>query len=141
MNLDMNSFTGQLKNVWKEISFSHKFIMISLTLSFLIGIVGVMQWARKPDFGLLYGELSPKESGEIINHLREANIPYRISGNGTTILVPNDKIYEMRLKFASEGLPHEQTGYELLDKVGFGSSDFIQKINYRRAIQGTCENN
>ncbi len=136
MNLDMNSFTGQLKHVWKEISFSHKFIMISLTLSFLIGIVGVMQWARKPDFGLLYGELSPKESGEIINHLREANIPYRISGNGTTILVPNDKIYEMRLKFASEGLPHEQTGYELLDKVGFGSSDFIQKINYRRAIQG-----
>ncbi|MBM4055524.1 MAG: flagellar M-ring protein FliF [Planctomycetes bacterium] len=136
MNLDMNSFAGQLKNIWKGISFSHKFIMISLTLAFLIGIVGVTQWARKPDFGLLYGELSPKESGEIIDHLREENIPYKIGGNGTSILIPNDKIYEMRLKFASEGLPHEETGYELLDKVSFGTSDFIQKVNYRRAVQG-----
>ncbi|MCF6149309.1 MAG: flagellar M-ring protein FliF [Candidatus Kuenenia sp.] len=136
MNLDMNSFAGQFKNVWKGISFSHKFIMISITLAFLIGIAGVTQWARKPDFGLLYGELSPKESGEIINHLREVNIPYKISGNGTMILIPSDKIYEMRLKFAGEGLPREETGYELLDKVGFGTSDFIQKVNYRRAVQG-----
>jgi len=136
MDLNMKNFTEQFKNIWSEISFSHKFIMISITLAFLAGIIGVTQWARKPDFGLLYGDLSPKASSEIINQLKEENISYKISGNGSMILVPRDKIYELRLRFAGEGLPHEETGYELLDKVSFGTSDFIQKINYRRALQG-----
>jgi flagellar M-ring protein FliF len=85
---------------------------------------------------LLYGELNPKESGEIIELLKDESVPYQISGNGSALLIPTEKIYEMRLRLASKGLPREESGYELLDKVGFGTSDFIQRVNYRRAIQG-----
>lgn len=125
---------GQFESIWSEISFSHKFIMIMMTIGFIGGIVGVTQWARKPDYGLLYGELSPKESGDIIELLKEENVPYRV--RGSSIMIPSEKVYELRLKLASKGLPREESGYELLDKVSFGTSDFVQKINYRRAVQG-----
>ncbi len=136
MNFELKNIMNQLENIWKGISFSHKFIMIMLTMGFMGGIIGVTNWARKPDFGLLYGELNPKESGEIIELIKEENIPYQIGGNGSSILIPSKKIHELRLKLASKGLPREESGYELLDKVGFGMSDFVQRVNYRRAIQG-----
>ncbi|MDO8141519.1 MAG: flagellar basal-body MS-ring/collar protein FliF, partial [Candidatus Brocadiales bacterium] len=136
MNLDLKNVTGQIGNIWKGISFSHKFIMIMMTMGFIGGIIGVTQWARKPDFALLYGELGPKESGEIVDLLKEENVPFQIRGNGSAIAVPSEKVHEMRLKLAGKGLPREESGYELLDKVGFGTSDFVQRVNYRRAIQG-----
>jgi len=136
MNLDLKNVTGQIGNIWKGISFSHKFIMIMMTMGFVGGIIGVTQWARTPDFALLYGELGPKESGEIVDVLKEENVPFQIRGNGSAIAVPSEKVHEMRLKLAGKGLPREESGYELLDKVGFGTSDFVQRVNYRRAIQG-----
>lgn len=136
MNFDLKKVMDQFGSIWNGISFSHKFIMIMMTLGFMGGVIGVTQWARKPDFGLLYGELNPKESGEIIDFIKEENIPYQIGGSGSTILIPTEKIYETRLRLASKGLPREESGYELLDKVGFGTSDFVQRVNYRRAIQG-----
>ncbi|MDR4509053.1 MAG: flagellar M-ring protein FliF [Candidatus Brocadiaceae bacterium] len=136
MGLDIKNSAGQFTNIWNGISFPQKFIMILLTLSFIGGIVGVTQWARKPDYGLLYGDLDPKESSQIVEKLKEAHIPYKITSNGTMILISNEHVHEMRMKLASEGLPREESGYEILDKVSFGTSDFIQKINYRRAIQG-----
>lgn len=136
MNFDFKNVANQFGTIWNGISFSQKFIMIMLTMGFIGGIIGVTQWARKPDFGLLYGELNPKESGEIIELLKDESVPYQISSNGSALLIPSEKIYEMRLRLASKGLPREESGYELLDKVGFGTSDFIQRVNYRRAIQG-----
>ncbi len=136
MNLDLKNVMGQIGNIWNGISLSHKFIMIMMTMGFIGGIIGVTQWARKPDFALLYGELGPKESGEIVDLLKEDNVPFQIRGNGSAIAVPSEKVHEMRLKLAGKGLPREESGYELLDKVGFGTSDFVQRVNYRRAIQG-----
>ncbi|MBI5307425.1 MAG: flagellar M-ring protein FliF [Planctomycetes bacterium] len=136
MNFDFNKTVGQFGDIWKSISFSHKFIMIMLTMGFIGGLIGVTQWARKPDYGLLYGELGAKESGEVVEFLKEEKIPYQIGRNGTAIMVPGEKVHETRLKLAGKGLPREESGYELLDKVGFGTSDFVQRINYRRAIQG-----
>lgn len=136
MNLDLKNVMGQFGNIWNGISLSHKFIMIMMTMGFIGGIIGVTQWARKPDFALLYGDLGPKESGEIVDLLKEENVPFQIRGNGSAIAVPSEKVHEMRLKLAGKGLPREESGYELLDKVGFGTSDFVQRINYRRAIQG-----
>ena len=136
MNLDLKNVMGQLGNVWNGISLSHKFIMIMMTMGFIGGIIGVTQWARKPDFALLYGDLGPKESGEIVDVLKEENIPFQIRGNGSAIAVSSERVHEMRLKLAGKGLPREESGYELLDKVGFGTSDFVQRVNYRRAIQG-----
>ena len=136
MNLDLKNVMGQIGNIWNGISLSHKFIMIMMTMGFIGGIIGVTQWARKPDFALLYGELGPKESGEIVDLLKEENVSFQIRGNGSAIAVPSEKVHEMRLKLAGKGLPREESGYELLDKVGFGTSDFVQRVNYRRAIQG-----
>ena len=82
MNLDLKNVMGQLGNVWNGISLSHKFIMIMMTMGFIGGIIGVTQWARKPDFALLYGDLGPKESGEIVDLLKEENVSFQIRGTG-----------------------------------------------------------
>ena len=82
MNLDLKNVMGQFGNIWKGISLSHKFIMIMMTMGFIGGIIGVTQWARKPDFVLLYGELGPKESSEIADLLKEENVTFQIRGMG-----------------------------------------------------------
>ena len=110
MNYDFKNVANQFGTIWNGISISQKFIMIMLTMGFIGGIIGVTQWARKPDFGLLYGELNPKESGEIIELLKDESVPYQISSNGSALLIPTEKIYEMRMKLASKGLPREESG-------------------------------
>ena len=82
MNLDLKNVTGQIGNIWKGISFSHKFIMIMMTIGFAGGIIGVTQWARKPDFALLYGDLGPKEGGELAVGLKKKIFLFKSGGMG-----------------------------------------------------------
>ncbi len=79
----------------------------------------------------------PEEAGEIITYLKAQKIPYRISENGTGILVPHDKVYESRLALASQGLPQGGgVGFEVFDNTKIGMTEFVQNVNYQRALQG-----
>ncbi len=69
--------------------------------------------------------------------LKSSKIPYRLTGDGTTILVPDAKVYDIRLTMAKEGIPKGTgVGYEIFDKSEFGTTEFVQKINKKRALQG-----
>jgi flagellar M-ring protein FliF len=105
-------------------------------LGFIAGLFAVTFWVRAPDYGLLYSDLSHKEAGEVVAYLRDNSIPYKVKDNGSTVLVPANKIYEARMTLAENSLPRGEVGFELFDKVKFGMSDLAQKINYRRALQG-----
>ncbi|MBI5491406.1 MAG: flagellar M-ring protein FliF [Deltaproteobacteria bacterium] len=90
---------------------------------------------RAPEYHLLYSQLSPEDSGAVIEKLKEKRIPYTV--DGTTISVPSEKVYETRMELAGAGLPQGGgVGFEIFDKAGFGVTDFVQKINYKRALQG-----
>ena len=72
--------------------------------------------------------------------LRELGVDYRLADNGSTILVPSDKVAEARLQLASAGLPKSgRIGFELFDKTNFGASEFAEQVNYHRAIEGELE--
>jgi len=97
----------------------------------------LMSWARRPDMCLLYSRLSREEAGRIAEKIRDADIPYQLKDGGTTILVPEEKVYSLRLSLASQGMPAgEHAGYKILDDEKIGSSPFSQRVNYVRALEG-----
>ncbi|MFW0927887.1 flagellar basal-body MS-ring/collar protein FliF [Providencia sp. VP23HZSY-1] len=100
-------------------------------------IVALLLWLRSPDYRVLLSNLSAKDGGDIVSQLTQMNVPYQIADNGSAILVPEDKVHELRLKLAQSGLPKGgNTGFELLDKEQFGISQFSEQINYQRALEG-----
>lgn len=132
-----NSLIGQLNNFSKNLSVGKKMALITLVACTLAGCIVVMMWAGRPDFGVLYSNLLPKDAGAILEKLKEQKIPYQISANGNTIQVPRDIIHEKRLDFASEGLPQGSgVGFEIFDNTKLGMTEFVHNVNFQRALQG-----
>lgn len=93
--------------------------------------------ANRTDYRPLFTNLNAEDAGEIVKKLKEAKTPYQITADGKGILIPADKVYEQRLTLASEGLPQGGgIGFEIFDRKNFGMTEFVQKINYQRALQG-----
>jgi flagellar M-ring protein FliF len=111
-------------------------LLLGVAASIAIGI-SLVQWVVKPDFAPLYGELSPSASGDIIRSLETGGIQYRVNNTSGIISVPADKVREMRLKLASEGLPqNDAIGFDMLFKEQeMGISSFVQKARFDRALE------
>jgi flagellar M-ring protein FliF len=93
--------------------------------------------ANKTDYRPLFANLNGEDAGEIVKKLKEQKIPYHLEGDGKAIMVPADKVYDLRLSLASEGLPQGGgVGFEIFDRKNFGVTEFVQKLNYQRALQG-----
>ena len=98
--------------------------------------VGSMMWAQTPDYRVLYGNLADRDGGAVIDALQKQNIPFK-TGDGGTIMVPSNMVYEARLKLASQGLPKGgSVGFELMDSQKFGITQFQENVNYQRALEG-----
>jgi flagellar M-ring protein FliF len=86
---------------------------------------------------LLYGKLGEKEASEVVQVLEEQNIPFQIGAGGSSIYVQSKDVYRVRMDLASKGLPKTGgVGFEIFDRSNFGISDFVQRTNYTRALQG-----
>ncbi|OQY25607.1 MAG: flagellar M-ring protein FliF [Desulfobacteraceae bacterium 4572_35.2] len=106
--------------------------LFSLTLFALI----ILQ-TRQSDYQLLFANLPQSDASSIVVWLKERKIPYELEGGGSSIYVPADKVYETRLELAGSGLPQGGgVGFEIFDKQSLGITDFVQKVNYLRAMQG-----
>ncbi|MDD5286047.1 MAG: flagellar basal-body MS-ring/collar protein FliF [Desulfuromonadaceae bacterium] len=93
--------------------------------------------ANRTDYRPLFTNLTSEDAGEIVKKLKESKTPYQITADGKGVLVPSDKVYELRLTLASEGIPQGGgVGFEIFDRKNFGMTEFIQKLNYQRALQG-----
>lgn len=100
-------------------------------------VVAMVLWAKSPDYRTLYSNLSDQDGGAIVTQLTQMNIPYRFSENGGALEVPADKVHELRLRLAQQGLPKGgAVGFELLDQEKFGISQFSEQVNYQRALEG-----
>ncbi|MBT6049730.1 MAG: flagellar M-ring protein FliF [Candidatus Scalindua sp.] len=132
----MSQITDEFGNIWKGTSFGQRLTFIVVILGFIAGLLAVTHWVRTPDYGLLYSDLGQKEAAEVVSYLKDNDISFKVKDNGSTVLVPSNKIYEARMALAKDSLPRGEAGFELFDKVKFGMSDLAQKVNYRRALQG-----
>ncbi len=92
---------------------------------------------RTADYQLLYGNLAESDASSVVEWLKGQNIPYQLGNSGHNILIPAKNVYEARLSLAAQGLPQGGgVGFEIFDKQSFALTDFVQKVNYSRALQG-----
>lgn len=127
----------QTKILWAGFNWLQQVVFIVLGLATFLTIFGLFYWANRPDFITLYAQLDPSDAAAIVEHLKEANVPYQLSANGTRILVPSSAVHETRLGLANRGLPSQGVvGFEIFDQSKVGVTDFVQKLNYQRALQG-----
>jgi flagellar M-ring protein FliF len=137
MNRNLSKLGVQLGDIWKQLGPSQRVSIFSATLVLVAGLAALAFWSSRSEFSLLYGRLSESESAKVITALDDAKVPYKIGSGGGSILVPADKVYLMRMQLAGRGIPRgEGVGFEIFDKPNFGISDFVQRANYVRAVQG-----
>jgi len=137
MNKNLSQTLRQLAAIWQQLGLNQRISVIMSTVILLAGLGALAFWSSRVDYTLLYGKLDEGEASKVIAALDEAKIPYQISRGGGSILVPADKVYQVRMQMAGKGIPRgEGVGYEIFDKASFGISDFVQRANYARAIQG-----
>jgi flagellar M-ring protein FliF len=135
----MEEIKKNLVALWKGLSAQRK---VSLIASFLLSLAvlgAVVYFASQPKLTLLYGGMAPAEAQKVVEYLESKKITYDVSDGGRTILVPAAQVYSVRLGLASQGIPTMSdggVGFELFDKPTFGMSDFMQRANYYRALQG-----
>lgn len=127
----------KLKDHFAELSLTKKMlVMMGLAGGFAV-IAVLWLWTQKPEFKVVYSNLSPEDAGAIVEKLKEMKVPYEFSGRGSAILVPAEKVHELRLQLANQGLPHGgEVGFEIFDQSALGTTEYAQKLNFRRALQG-----
>jgi len=114
-----------------------RFMIVVSAVLVIAGTALIYSWARHMTYGVLYADLPPDEVGTIVDQLEQMKIPYRLSGGGTTVSIEEGKVGEARVRLAAAGLPSGGTmGYEIFDKSTMGMTEFVQKLNYRRALEG-----
>lgn len=131
-------FLNQIKNVNSKLALWQKTLIIGSVLGVLVGLGFLLvKGSNNKSYAVLYTQMDNAEAGKIVEKLKDKKIDYQLSDNGSTILVDKEKVYDTRISLASEGLPETGTvGFELFDKANLGMSEFVQKLNYRRALEG-----
>lgn len=109
----------------------------------LLGVIAVfaamtfMKWASSPSYSVLFSGLDDADMASVVDKLNADGVPNKLGSNGAAILVPADRVHEVRLDLSAAGLPSGGTvGYELLDKEGITTSEFRQRVDYQRALEG-----
>lgn len=130
----------QIKALIRTLSVRQRWSLVIAAILVATGVYGLARWQRETGFRPLYGPLAAEDASSVVQKLKEEGVPYRLSADGTLITVPQDRIPELRLEMAGAGLPKSgRIGFEIFDKTNFGMSDFAERINYQRALEGELE--
>ncbi|MGD9498025.1 MAG: flagellar basal-body MS-ring/collar protein FliF [Armatimonadota bacterium] len=130
----------RLRQTWDGLERRQQASLAALAVVMVGAVVLVGVWATRPSWAVLYAELSPQDAQAVVEQLKEQGVPYRLAAGGTTVQVPQQRLYELRLQLAGEGLPASSTvGFELFDRASFSTSDLQNNVNLQRALQGELE--
>jgi flagellar M-ring protein FliF len=135
--MDLQTLFARLKAISTNFTPSQ---LVSLALSFVlvVGVVtGSTMWLNTPTYALLFADMDQESAGQVVTRLKSMKVQYQLDEGGRAVRVPRSRVDELRLELTSQGLPSSgRVGYELLDKVQFGATDFLEKKNFQRALEG-----
>jgi flagellar M-ring protein FliF len=108
----------------------------------VLGVVGVvlagtmfLKWSSTPSYAPLFSNLSGKDAGDITNALDGMGVKYQLADGGKTVMVPQSQLYKTRVDLSAKGLPANSDSFALLDNAGITTSEFVQNVDYQRAVQ------
>lgn len=137
MDETLRRLTGSALASWRSLGLGQQILLVALAILLPVVILLGFGWVWEGQYVPLFASLTQEDAGTIITQLKTLKVPHRIGGNGEQILVPADRADEVRLRIASQGLPlGGGLGFEVFDRSTFGVSDFAQRLNYQRALQG-----
>jgi len=126
----------RIRAIWQNVSLIQRALLVAIVLTLVIVAVLLTHWASRPDMRMLYRDLSAEEASKIAEKISEQGVYYELRNAGTSIFVPKDKVYQLRLDMAKDGLPVDsQGGYKIFDSEKIGVSPFVQNINLKRALE------
>ena len=126
----------QITNAFRGMSSTQRVMVAAISLTVLLALGGLSIWAGQENKGVLAANVSPQEASSIVSQLDKMQVPYELSSDQRTILVPESRVGALRLKFAGDGLlTGDKLGFEKLENAGLGTTDFSQKVIHRRAME------
>ncbi|MEW6732116.1 MAG: flagellar basal-body MS-ring/collar protein FliF [Acidobacteriota bacterium] len=132
----LTSFT-QFTEIWRRLTLTQRLVIVSAAIVTLALIVALVSYGMQPEYNVLFSDLKPADAQSIVEKLKASNIQYQLSHGGSTISVPSEQVNELRLQMAATGaLSARHVGFDLFDKASFGATEFTQKVNYQRALEG-----
>jgi flagellar M-ring protein FliF len=119
-----------------------KRVVIGGAIAGVVAIVAALWlWTTAPEYKVLFSNYTDKDGGAITASLDQMGVKYKFSDSGSAILVPADRIHDLRLKLAQQGLPRAgNVGFELLENQKLGTSQFVEQVNYQRSLEGELAN-
>jgi flagellar M-ring protein FliF len=135
--MDFSQLLGRLKTLTANFT-TTQLVTLGVTFVLVVGIVGGSAfWLNAPTYTLLFADIDPDSAGQVIEKLKALKVKYQVDPGGRTIRVQSERIDELRLQLTSEGLPASgRIGFEIFDRTAFGATEFLEHVNYRRALEG-----
>lgn len=127
----------QIASIVKGLSMTQRILGAVVIAVVVGGLLALTTGSKETSYKVLFSGLNQEDAGEVLTKLKDQRIPYKLSDDGGAILVPASQVYEVRLTLAGEGLPRGGgVGFEIFNQTNFGQTDFVQRLNYQRALQG-----
>jgi flagellar M-ring protein FliF len=136
-SIDINQLKERAGTLLHGFTRGQKTMLVVAIGAFLVGGLVFVRWAAEPSWAPLYGDLTPEDAAGVTSQLSAMGVPYRIGNGGGSVMVPRDRVYQTRLDLSAQGLPSAGApGYSLLDEQGITTSQFKQRVDYQRALEG-----
>lgn len=127
----------RIRAFWGGISMTQRMFVAGLATVLIAVFIGLIVWLSRPEFSSLYTNLTPEDASRVVKSLEAQKVPFKLEQGGTAVMVPSDKVYSLRIAMAGDKvLTGQGVGFEIFNDVNFGQTDFVQKITYRRALEG-----
>lgn len=126
-----------IKTWWDGASGTTRFSFVTALVLIALITCGFAYWTFKSDYQVLFADMAPQDAATIVAELDKMKIAYKIDDGGTSVSVDRSLVYKTRLKLMGKELPlHGAVGFEIFNNTDFGMTEFAQKVNYQRALQG-----
>jgi len=132
----MPEFLSQWIALWNRLTRRQQLAVGGATLGTLALMGTLVYFGSQTEYGVLFSDLKNTDAQAIIEQLKASNVPYQLSGGGSVISVPSERVSELRLQMASSTLTGGHVGFDIFDRGNFGATDFSQKVSYQRALEG-----
>lgn len=128
---------SNVKMWWESASVQTRIGLAVGTAFIVLVTIFAFTWVFKDDYQILFSELNAQDASVLVSELDKSKTPYQLADSGNTILVPKDIVYKTRLKLMGQNIPLQGgVGFEIFNNSDFGMTEFAQKVNYQRALQG-----
>jgi flagellar M-ring protein FliF len=136
----MPGLLTQLSTLNRRLTINQKISIVALGALILCGILSFVYLLKRDDYQLLFSGMDANDASAVVSRLKQMSIPYELSDGGRSVSIPGARINQARLDLATAGLPEKgRIGFEIFDKNNWSATDFTERVNYRRALEGELE--